>query len=130
VLSSLSPNLYVTPFLNVVHVWNKGISFGMFSETDSNTTFMVLTILIVLGFTILMVREASKAKLVPYAMIVGGGIGNVIDRIRYGAVFDFIDLHIGSFHWPAFNVADSCICLGGIAFLANALLGNKKVVLE
>jgi signal peptidase II len=130
VLSSLPPNLYVAPFLNIVHVWNRGISFGLFSGTDNNMIFTVITILIVLGFAALMINEIKKAKLVPYAMIVGGGIGNVIDRIRHGAVFDFIDIHISSFHWPAFNIADACICVGGIAFAINAVFGNKKIVLE
>ena len=62
-----------------------------------------------------------------YILILGGAIGNIIDRIQYGAVFDFIDLHIKHIHWPAFNFADSFICLGGFMLIWNMIFNTKNL---
>lgn len=127
VLNELPGSVYVTPFLNLVHAWNKGIAFGLFNTASSNFIFICLTGLIILALTVMLVREQEKIRYIPYALILGGACGNLIDRLRYKAVFDFIDLHIANFHWPAFNFADAFICIGGIMVAWNILLGNKTL---
>jgi len=118
----------VTSFLNIVHVWNEGISFGLFSGEHSNMIFTIITGGIILVLIRLMLKTPVKIMKNIYAIILGGALGNIIDRLRYGAVFDFIDLHIASFHWPAFNVADSFICVGGVMLLWMVLFNKQNLV--
>ena len=109
----------ILPFLNIVSVWNKGISFGILSNTQySNILFFCVATLIVSFLIYLSFKDKGK-NILPYSLIIGGGIANIIDRINYGAVFDFIDFHIGKYHWPAFNVADSAIFIGIVFLLLN-----------
>lgn len=108
----------VLPFLRIVKLWNKGIAFGMFANVENYGTLIlgILNILI-LGITYLWARKISFQErknsifLVALGLIFGGGLGNLIDRILFGKVLDFIDLHIGSFHWPAFNIADLAVTI-------------------
>ena len=130
VLNELHDSVYITSFLNLVHAWNKGIAFGLFNTASSNFIFIWLTIVIMFVLTVMLVREEDKAKYIPYALILGGACGNLIDRLRYKAVFDFIDLHIVDFHWPAFNFADAFIWIGSIMVAGNILLGNKTLQLQ
>lgn len=122
VIELLRPLTYreivVLPFLNIVYLWNGGISFGMFGWfKHSNYIFLVMS-LFVSGFvTYLLFQTKNKLELVSYSLIVGGAVGNIIDRIRYGKVFDFIYLHINQYYWPAFNVADSAISIGAVIFV-------------
>lgn len=107
-----------TSFFNIVLVYNKGISFGMFHGVD----FMFNIIFIVISFISALVLYLSwKSKdfieILCFSFIFGGAIGNIIDRINYGAVVDFLDFHIKNAHWPAFNVADSCIFIGVICYI-------------
>lgn len=108
------------PFLNFDYVWNKGVSFGFFAKWEhSNYIFITLAVLISWYFIKLFLQEANKRLKLSYSLIIGGAIGNIIDRIRYGAVFDFIDIHINDLHWPAFNLADSFITIGGVLLIIN-----------
>lgn len=102
------------PFLNLVYVENTGAAFGMFKSLGS-IFFIILSIIITFFLIYLMVRD-SKNWIV-YSLIIAGALGNITDRIIYGYVIDFIDLHIGGFHWPAFNLADSSISIGVVFFL-------------
>jgi signal peptidase II len=108
----------VLPFFNWVMVWNKGISFGMLQSDTQAGVYMMMAfaVLISLFFLIWMFRTDNRLVIFAISLVVGGAIGNVIDRFRFGAVADFLDFHIGDMHWPAFNLADSCITLG-IAFI-------------
>ena len=111
-----------TSFFNIVLVYNKGISFGMFHNID----FMFNVIFIVISFISALVLYLSwKSKdfveILCFSFIFGGAIGNIIDRINYGAVVDFLDFHIKNAHWPAFNVADSCIFIGVICYIIRDL---------
>ncbi len=106
------------PFLNLVYVENTGSAFGMFKFLGSG--FFIFIALVTIGILVYMYFKDSKNWLV-YSLIISGALGNIIDRLIYGYVIDFIDLHIGSFHWPAFNVADSAISIGIVLFLYKIL---------
>ena len=127
VLTRIVDDLPGFHLLNLVHVWNKGISFGFFSGENSNFIFMGVTTVITLILVYLLSKAQERTMIIAYILIIGGALGNLIDRIKYGAVFDFIDLHIERFHWPAFNIADAFICLGGGA-LFWSIIFNKKTL--
>jgi len=118
----------LTPFFNLVLTFNRGVSFGMFNAGPGSGSglnailFSLAAAVIVAGLIYWLKRVTSPLLAVAIGLIVGGAVGNVVDRIRYGAVADFLDFHIGNYHWPAFNLADSAICLGVTAMLFDSLL--------
>ena len=116
----------VTPFFNVVLVWNRGISFGMFSnESMAGVWILSLLALIIVGFLFNWLRKAeSKRVAVSLGLIIGGALGNVIDRAVHSAVLDFLDFYIGSVRWPAFNAADSFITVGAILLILDSLFSR------
>lgn len=102
---------------NLVLAFNKGAAFGIFGQIENDTyRHLVLgaAILCALGSLWFFLREFGRTAIGRFALalILGGAIGNVIDRVRVGAVIDFLDFYWGNYHWPAFNIADSCICVG------------------
>jgi len=102
-------------FFSLTHLHNTGAAFGMLH--DSNTFFVVLSML---AFVILLVLKKSfdaPFMQAGWILLMAGIIGNVSDRLRLGHVVDFLDFQIGSYHWPSFNVADSCICIAAVLFL-------------
>ncbi len=111
------------PGLNFVMVWNSGISFGFLNQDSAHGALWLslITGLIVLGFIVWLFREKNIFISTGLVMIIGGALGNIIDRLRFGAVIDFIDVHIHDYHWPAFNVADSLVFLGVCTLLIQAL---------
>lgn len=115
---SLSP----LPFMNFVMVWNTGVSFGLFDSGESHMPFVLIGVAVVISVLLLgwLVTARRLWVALPVSLIVGGAIGNIIDRLRFGAVADFIDLHAGGYHWPAFNVADSCIVVGALLLMIDA----------
>lgn len=118
----------LTPFFSLVHSWNRGISFGLFNS-DSPHNAWVLAVLAGAICAALLVWLARSERLLPGAaigMIIGGALGNVIDRLRFGAVFDFLDVHWGGYHWPAFNLADSAITVGAVILVAESLLQRTE----
>lgn len=113
------------PFFNIVYVWNKGVSFGFLSGwIHSNILFIAISTLITWYFLKLFLRETNFKLKLSYGLIIGGAVGNIIDRIRYGAVFDFIDVHVKNLHWPAFNLADSFITVGAILLISSLFSGK------
>ena len=116
----------VTPFFNVVLVWNRGISFGMFSnESMAGVWILSFLALIIVGFLFNWLRKAeSKRVAVSLGLIIGGALGNVIDRAVHSAVLDFLDFYIGSIRWPAFNAADSFITVGAILLILDSLFSR------
>ncbi|WP_235111270.1 signal peptidase II [Ehrlichia muris] len=101
----------VFSFLRFSTVWNTGISFGMLHDfMYSNLVFCSISILITFVlFYLLIIRSFHR---LPLAIVIGGSIGNILDRVRHNAVYDFIDFYINQWHWPTFNLADSFIFLG------------------
>ena len=107
-------SIEVLPFFNIVMVWNQGISFGLFNHDNGVGPFILMGIssVISLIFLIWLFRTTSKLQSFAIVLVIAGALGNVVDRARFGAVIDFLDFHVAGYHWPAFNVADSCICIG------------------
>ena len=120
--------IYVTPFFNLVRAWNTGVSFSMFNNYGNMGVWALsgLAILIVLMLVYWLKSEKSCLAQIALGMIIGGAIGNVIDRIRLGAVFDFLDFHVGENHWPAFNLADSFICIGAAILILQSVIAFFK----
>jgi signal peptidase II len=108
------------------------MSFGMFNAAPGSggglnvVLFSLAAVVIVVGLIYWLSRVGSPLLAVAIGLIVGGAVGNVVDRIRYGAVVDFLDFHIGNYHWPAFNLADSAICLGVVVMLFDSLLLRRE----
>lgn len=113
-----------TSWLNFVMVWNKGVSFGMLGGDKAlpPVVFIAFSLFVSMGMFIWLVLARSKLLSVALPLIIGGAIANSIDRFRFGAVADFVDVHVGDLHWPAFNLADSCIVVGACFILLDALL--------
>jgi len=123
----LAAGIEVLPFFNLVTVWNRGVSFGMFSSDSQLILWMLSAFaLAVCGFLLVYLSRARRWLLViAIGGVIGGAIGNVIDRVRFGAVADFLDFHAFGLHWPAFNVADSAIVVGVGLMLVDALFASR-----
>ena len=119
--------IYLSSFLNLQLIWNEGIAFGLLSfENDlyyNSITFVIIIVILILLFLIKNDDQYSYF----YSIIVGGALGNLIDRIRYSSVPDFIDFHIYNFHWFVFNIADIFISLGVICLIVAEIFFNKNV---
>jgi len=113
------------PFFNLTMVWNEGISFGLF-KTDMPVILIALSLIITVLFSIWLVRSRVWFQVIPLSLIIGGALGNVIDRAKFGAVADFLDFHIAGWHYPAFNIADSCITLGIALLVIDGLFLEPK----
>lgn len=117
-------------FFNLVHVRNTGVAFSFFAGTDSPWRVYILAALTVaaLGLIFYLYRESGpeeKAKRLALGFIAGGALGNLVDRLRFGNVVDFLDFYLGSYHWPAFNVADMAVTLGAALLVAAVFRGEK-----
>ena len=119
--------IYQSKFLNIYLIWNEGIAFGLFS-LDDNFLYNILTLIILIVIIIILYLVATNKGFKRYSLIfiLGGAIGNFFDRIFYKAVPDFIDFHIGNFHWFIFNVSDIFISLGVLFLIALEFINNQK----
>ncbi len=117
-----------TSFFNIVRAWNTGVSFSMFNDMGNMGIWVLsLSSIIIVCFLIYwLYKENNKLIQISLGFIIGGALGNVIDRIRLGAVFDFLDFYVGDKHWPAFNVADSFICIGAFLIIMHSLFNQQK----
>ena len=126
--AGIEVDFYILPFLNFYLSWNTGIGFGLVS-LESNIYYHILTSIIVIiniGLIFFLVKSKGiYAYLI--ALIIGGSLGNLFDRIYYYAVPDFIDLHLGNYHWFIFNVADIFITVGIIGLILAELLKKEKI---
>ncbi len=118
----------VAPFLDLTVVWNRGISYGLFQQEGDlgRWILVVLSIVAAIGLGIWCWRAERRFLAVSLGLIVGGAIGNAIDRAAYGAVFDFVHLHWGTFSWYVFNVADAAIVAGVVGLLYDSLVFDRR----
>lgn len=119
----------VTPFFNLVLVWNKGVSFGMLGGLHDHTgpyllvaTSLIITVILAVWMT----RTTRAAQQWALAATMAGAIGNVINRLIHGAVVDFLDFHAFGYHWPAFNIADCCVVVGIAILVIDSLFFEPK----
>ena len=115
------------PFFSLIMVWNRGVSFGMFDHAGDNGRWLFagLAAVIVIVLVVWLHRASDRLIAVALGLVIGGAIGNIYDRLAYGAVADFFDFHIGGHHWPAFNIADSVISIGVVLLLWDALYRQR-----
>jgi signal peptidase II len=121
---ALYESIHVLPFLNIVHVQNKGAAFSIMSGLG-NKYFIAISIVAIIAIILYLSRLPRGVELYALSMILGGAVGNLTDRIRIGKVTDFIDVYVGGWHWPAFNVADSALTVGIILFLMANIMQGK-----
>jgi len=122
--------LAVTPFLNLVLVWNPGVSFGLLAGLgDARPGLLVaVTVAIAALLAVWLWREERRLPRTALVLVLAGAVGNLIDRVRFGAVVDFLDFHWAGYHWPAFNVADSAIVIGAGLLLLDGLVPRRAPV--
>ena len=125
--NSLGSEIFSSAYLNIVLIWNKGIAFGLFSFSESHL-YNILSLVISIIIIILLIMSLKSQGLKRYSllMIVGGALGNLHDRIFFNAVPDFIDFHVGNFHWFIFNIADIFITIGVVFMISIELTSNNK----
>ncbi len=122
----------IPDFFNIVHVQNRGAAFGFLNNPDINWQFYLFAFATVLALVLIYIiaksSPYSKALNIAFGLIIGGALGNFLDRLRFQAVTDFLDFYINSWHWPAFNIADIAITLGAIlsAFLLYKLENKER----
>lgn len=122
----LYERINVLPFMNIVHVQNKGAAFSMLSNMG-NKYFIAISVIAIIAILVYLSRLTKGLELIALSLILGGAVGNLIDRILIGKVTDFIDVFVGTLHWPAFNVADSALTVGIALFLlANIKQGKES----
>lgn len=121
--------LIITSFFNLVHVLNHGAAFSFLAGAGGwQRWFFIALAAVISVWLVIMIRQHQQEKLAPLAftLILGGAIGNVIDRIAIGAVVDYLDFHAGGYHFPAFNLADSAITLGVVCMLVQQFLESRQ----
>jgi len=117
-------------FFNIVHVRNTGGAFGIFGGARGgigSILFVVVSLIAIVAIVFLFIKTSEKERTLAlsFSLILSGALGNLIDRLHYGEVVDFLDFHIATYHWPAFNVADSAICVG-IGLMALEILKRDR----
>lgn len=125
-IETFANGLEVTKYFNLVYVENRGVSFGMFSEHDKSFYFGILSMLVSAYIIYLIVKSNNLMEIIGLSIILGGALGNGVDRLFQGYVVDFIDLHLNNLHWPAFNFADTFITIGAIVFVLSIILDKKN----
>ena len=127
----IGSEIFSSKYLNITLIWNEGIAFGLLSF-DQENLYNLLTILIILiiFFILVMFLKSSGLKKLALVMILGGALGNVFDRILYKSVPDFIDFHVGEFHWFIFNIADVFITIGVFSMILFEFIGNNQKIEE
>ena len=122
----------VTSFFNLILVWNRGISFGMFSNHPEWMPIILTVVALAITAFLLhwLWKAETKLAAIALGLVIGGALGNVIDRLRFGAVVDFLDFHLHGYHWPAFNLADSFIFIGVVLLLIETIMQERKAKLK
>ena len=116
------------PIVKLTFVVNYGFAFGLLNNPSLNQIVVSIVILLIISyFLYLLIKTQDKVFQFTLTLILSGALGNFLDRIFRGFVIDFIDIYIGGYHWPAFNIADSCITIGFVVLMINILFLNKKL---
>jgi signal peptidase II len=118
-------SLDVLPFFNLTMVWNHGISFGLF-QNGNPWPLIIVALIISAIFLVWLCRTTKWIEVICLSMVVGGALGNVIDRLHFGAVADFLDFYVKGWHYPAFNLADSFISVGILILVTYGLFFDKS----
>jgi signal peptidase II len=131
VLASFAPGerLELTAFLNLVLVFNRGAAFSLLAQAPGWQTPVLIAIALAAAaiLSALIVRNLGRRLLCGgLALVLGGALGNLVDRLRFGHVVDFVDLHAAGWHWPAFNVADSGITIGAAILILEGFFGHER----
>jgi len=118
----------LAPFVDLIVVWNRGISYGLFEQNSELGRWLLIVVSLgaALGLALWIRRTSGRLLALALGLIIGGALGNVVDRFAYGAVFDFIHVHVGSFSWYVFNVADAAIVAGVIGLLYDSFVLDKR----
>lgn len=123
----LGEPVVVTPFFNLVKVYNYGVSFGMFNDIAYGRVILsAIAIAITIFLLVWLVKEKKTYMVIALGLIIGGAIGNIIDRVTIGAVADFLDFYVGNYHWPAFNLADTAVFIGVAIVLLDSFFEDKE----
>jgi signal peptidase II len=120
--------IQITPFLDLAMAWNKGVSYGLLS-THMQGLLVALSVAITIMLVIWLAKSDKALSAASYGLLIGGALGNALDRLLHGAVADFVHLHWGTFSWYIFNVADIAIVAGVAVLLYDAVLGKKPQAL-
>ena len=124
---NFNSEIFTSKFLNIHLIWNEGIAFGLFSFNENNLyNFLTFLIFLVIIFIIFLIRNSDLISRYALIMVLGGALGNFFDRLYYKAVPDFIDFHVGNFHWFIFNIADIFITAGVLFLIFIEIIGNNK----
>lgn len=117
----------VLPFLNIVLVYNRGVSFGLLDGLGAAAPWLLVLLALAIAAVLLWWALREERPMARFALwtVLGGALGNVYDRLRYGAVVDFVDLHVLGWHWPAFNLADAAVVGGVLWLLGESLAGAR-----
>jgi signal peptidase II len=120
--------LVLAPVLELIVVWNPGISYGLFQQHTELGRWLLLTLslLAAVGLAVWMARTRTRLLAAALGLIVGGALGNAVDRVAYGAVFDFVHFHVGAWSWYVFNVADAAIVAGVVGLLYDGLVLEQR----
>ena len=125
---NLYESISIFPFLNITFIVNYGFAFGFLNSPSLNQIIVSVVILsIIIYFLYLLIRTQDHFFKFCLVLILSGAVGNFLDRILRGYVVDFIDIYVFNYHWPAFNIADSCISIGFVILIFNILFLNKKI---
>ena len=123
---SLTTGVEILPLLNLVLVRNNGVSFGMLGGFAPWWVLALLGLGIVAVLSVLLWRARSRIASIALGLLIGGALGNVLDRLRYAAVTDFLDLHVAAYHWPAFNLADVAVVCGAALLLLDSFRARDE----
>jgi signal peptidase II len=117
----------VTGFFNIVEVWNRGVSFGLFASDSPWTPYLLSALAIAISIVLIVWLRKAETTFLALALgfVIGGAIGNVFDRFIWGRVYDFLDFHAAGYHWPAFNVADAAISVGVALILLDGFIAKR-----
>ena len=122
----------ITGFFDLIHVRNKGMAFGLLNRPDINFGFYMLVAasigaIVLLTVWFINLKKSDNFTVLTLSLILGGAVGNLIDRLRFREVVDFIDIYVGQYHWPAFNVADSAITIGALLLAFTMFFRQKSL---